>query len=110
MKIETNAAYPGRIQYILEDAEGPLAQNGPYGNFDPRRDLEIYVDGVLTQIRSFTFDSLNNRYLLYTENVFNLQGVIQVVHHMPNPPFQYSSSPPPTTVGFGQEFGNVFGS
>lgn len=104
MEIVTNAPYPNRIQYLI-DGMGPIFQDGPYGNFDPRRDLEVYVDGVLTSVRSFTFDSLNNRYLLYTENAFNLQGVVQVVHHMPNPPFQYSRTP-----GFGEKFGKLFGS
>src|ERR1700739_4809130 len=94
MRIETNAPFPNRIQFILEQFEGPLLQNGPLGLFDPRRDLEVYVDGVLTPIITFTYDSANNRYLLYTQNPFNLQGVIQVVHHMPTPPFGYGTDEP----------------
>jgi hypothetical protein len=109
MRIETNAPYPNRIQYILEhDFVGPFVQDGPLGNFDPRRDLEVYVDGSLTTIRSFTFDSSNNRYLLYTVNPFNLQGIVQVIHRMPNPPFH--DSPVPPLFGFGENFGNIFGS
>ncbi len=84
---ETNAPYPDRIQWILNDYLGPFIQDGPLGVFDPRRDLEVYVDGQLIPVRTFAFDTANNRYLLYMDIPFNLQGVIQIVHHMPNPPF-----------------------
>lgn len=94
MKIITNAPYPNRIQWVLENYTGPFTQDGPYGDFDPRRDLEVYVDGVRTPIRSYIFDLFNNRYLLYTSQPINLQGVIQVVHHMPNPPFGVLTNPP----------------
>ena len=107
MRVETNAPYPNRIQLLL-DNPGPLQavfQDGPLGGFDPRRDLEVYVDGTLTTVSTFTFDVPNNRYLLYTQNAINLQGVIQVIHHMPNPPFQFSLSAiatlTPNPVAFG---------
>lgn len=87
MRFETNAPYPNRIQWILEEYQGPLLQDGVLGNFNPTRDLEVYVDGVLTTVRTFIFDPANNRYLLYTDNPINLQGVIQIIHHMPSPPF-----------------------
>ena len=104
MRVETNAPYPNRLQLILDDITGPFLQSGPLGQFDPRRDLEVYVDGALTPIRTFTYDYVNNRYLLYTQSPFNLQGVIQVVHHMPNPPFAFG------LTGAGQQFGNSFAS
>jgi len=122
MRVETNAPYPNRIQWILGTYTGPFTQAGPLVSFDPRRDLEVYVDGALIPISSFTFDNnsthTNNvRYLLYMNQSINLQGVVQVIHHMPNPPFQssqvlpgfallgsYSSSgdvlPPSTTLSF----------
>jgi hypothetical protein len=105
---ETNAPYPDRIQWILNEYTGPLAQNGPLGSFDPRRDLEVYVDGQLIAVHTFSFDTVNNRYLLYMDSAINLQGVIQVVHHMPNPPFTTYITPPPN--GFGAAFGKSFGS
>ena len=107
MQIITNLPYLNRIQLLLENYSGPLVQNGPLGYFDPRRDLEVYVDGTLVRIRSFVFDGANNRYLLYTSQNINLQGVIQVIHHMPNPPFHES---PSGGLGFGMGFGGTFGS
>jgi hypothetical protein len=109
MSIQTNAPYPNRIQWILGDSyTGPLTQIGPLGAFDPRRDLRVYVDGTLVSVRSFVFDLPNNRYLLYMSQNINLQGVVQVIHHMPNPPFMCSGSP--ITDFFGQEFGSYFSS
>jgi len=84
---ETNTPYPDRIQWILNDYLGPFVQEGPLGEFDPRRDLEVYVDGYLTPVRTFAFDVENNRYLLYMDTSINLQGVIQAIHHMPRPFF-----------------------
>lgn len=107
MVVKTNLAYPNRIQWILGDRYfGPFVQFGPLGSFDPRRDLEVYVDGNLTPVRSFIYDATNNRYLLYMSQNINLQGVIQVIHHMPNPPFEFDVN----TLGFGQDFGGYFGS
>ena len=104
MRVETNLPYANRIQLLLESYPGPLIQNGPLGQFDPTRDLEVYVDGDLQTVHSFTFDVENNRYLLYMETQFNLQGVIQVLHHMPNPPFMCLGY-----IGFGAVFGEYFG-
>ena len=109
MQFLTNAAYPTRIQWILNEYIGPFIQNGPLGELDPRRDLEIYVDGVLLPVLTYTFDSINNRYLLYMESPFNLQGVIQVIFSMPDPPF-LPQNVTPVPVSFGVSFGLSFGS
>jgi len=87
MYAQTNAPYPNRLQLVLTPFLGPLAQDGPLGEFDPRRDLRVYVDGVLTPVLTFSFDAPNNRYLLYMSGAFDLQGVVQVSYHMPSPPF-----------------------
>lgn len=87
----TNQQYPNRIQMLLNEYTGVLTQNGILGSFDPRRDLTVYVDGSLVAVRTFSFDSVNNRYLLYMENSINVQGVVQAIHHMPSPPFQTST-------------------
>jgi hypothetical protein len=103
---ETNLPYPNRIQWILNNYQGPLSQDGPLGDFDPRRDLEVYVDGVLIPVRTFSFDTLNNRYLFFMESTFNLQGVVQIIHHMPNPAFVTNGG---LIYGFGSAFGWYFG-
>jgi|SRR5208282_453098 len=92
MHAQTNQPYPNRIAIYLAPYVGPFFQDGPLATFDPRRDLQVYVDGALQTVQTFSFDAANNRYLLYTAQPFNLQGVIQIVHHMPDPPF-YSIVP-----------------
>ena len=94
MFAQTNAPYPNRIQLQCSPLVGPFVQDGPLGAFDPRRDLLVYADGVLQTIQTFSFDAVNNRYLLYLANAINLQGVIQVIHHVPSPPFSFSTNPP----------------
>jgi len=94
MFAQTNAPYLNRIQLVCAPFTGPFVQDGPLGEFDPRRDLQVYVDGVLQTIQTFSFDAVNNRYLLYLANAINLQGVIQVIHHVPSPPFSFQTNPP----------------
>ena len=105
MRVEVNLPYANRIQLLLESYPGPLIQDGPLGAFDPSRDLEVYVDGDLQKVGTYAFDIENNRYLLYMETQFNLQGVVQVFHHMPNPPFICLGS----SIGFGVVLGEYFG-
>src|SRR5208282_668284 len=98
-----NAPYPNRIQVELGlNLIGPFSAGGspPLGAFDPRRDLEVWVDGILTPISNFSFDEINNRYLLFTFTAFDQQGSVQVIHHMPRPPFTDQSSPPVSVPGF----------
>lgn len=87
MYAQTNLPYPNRIQIVLAPLVGPFVQDGPLGAFDPRRDLQVYVDGALQTVQTFSFDPANNRYLLFMATAINLQGVIQIVHHVPSPPF-----------------------
>jgi hypothetical protein len=100
---QTNAPYPNRVQIVLSPYIGPISQGGPFGTFDPRRDLQVYVDGQLQVVQNFAFDAANNRYLLYTANAINLQGVIQVVYAPPNPAFQS------TALGWGVSWGSSWG-
>lgn len=93
MFAETDGQFTDRIQLVLDPNIGPMVQQGPLGAFDPRRDLQIYVDGALIPVRTFTFDANGNRYLLFMDQQINLQGVIQVVHHMPSPPFLSGARP-----------------
>ena len=106
MQVQTNAPYPNRIQLLLTPVLGPLFQNGPLESFDPRRDLEIYVDGKLIPVQTFSFDANNNRYLMFMAQKINLQGVIQVVHHIPSPPFLSGINPPLFDLTDGDEPGD----
>jgi hypothetical protein len=92
LTVQTNQAYNNRIVLNLTNSGfiGPFVQegNGPLGLFSPTRDLEVYIDGTLTPILNSAFDGNNSRYLLYMAQAIDLQGVIQVVHRMPSPPFE----------------------
>jgi len=89
--VTTNGPFPNRITLNCAPFTGPfLFPFSPPNLFDPRRDVTCYVDGVIIQIVSFSFDNANNRYLLFASQQLNLQGVVQVTYHIPNPPFQDS--------------------
>jgi hypothetical protein len=88
MQVQTNQPYTNRVQLLLTPFFGPFVQPGPLGDFDPRRDVEVYVDGVRQVVQTFSYDPVNNRYLLYMQNEINLQGTIQLVYHTVSPPFQ----------------------
>lgn len=99
----TNGGLLDRIQLLCSPLVGPFSQNGPLGSFDPRRDVFAYVDGKLIPVTTFSFDPGNNRYLLYLAQQINVQGMIQLVHRMPNPPFTATGA-----GGFGALFGVNF--
>jgi hypothetical protein len=84
----TNQPYPNRIQLVITPPFlGPFTQAGPLGTFNPVRDLSIYADGSLQTVQSSNFDTNNNRYLIYLTHAINPQSFVQVIHHVPNPPF-----------------------
>ena len=88
--VEINSPYSNRIQLVLGDWIGPLTRpTSPPTPFNPMTDLEIYINGKVTSVTSWSFDSINNRYLLFTGVTIDQSGVIQVIHHMPSPPFRY---------------------
>lgn len=118
MYAQTNAPYPNRIELVLAPFVGPFVQPGPLGAFDPRRDLQVYVDGVLQIVQTFSFDQVNNRYLLYMATAINVQGVIQIIYHVPSPPFVGGFGVPSsstllmvssTLIGWGVSWGNSWG-
>jgi hypothetical protein len=92
MQAITNEPYPNRLQLVCTPYLGPFEQEGPLGLFDPARDLSIFCDGAPLTVQTSYFDSINNRYLIFMTQAFNLQGFIQVVHHVPNPPFAFTSA------------------
>ena len=84
-----NTPHPDRLQLLLGNLVGPLV-SPKLGQLDPRRDLGIYINGVKTVPVSFSFDATNNRYLMYFDHNISFDPtlpVIQVIHHIPKPPF-----------------------
>ncbi len=97
-KAMTNQPFPNRIWLQCDPSIGPFA-SAVAGAFDATTDLAVWVDGDPVSVVSAQFDANNNRYLLYTQNPFNTQGVVQVLYHVPNPPFFDANSPPAPVPG-----------
>ena len=89
-----NTPHPDRIQLLLGSLHGPLFSD-TLGAFDPRRDVAVYLNGRKVVPKAFTFDSPNNRYLLFLSEVivFDPPPIVQLLHHMPSSPF-ISPNPP----------------
>ena len=108
MQAIVNDPIANRIQLKCDPYAGPFHQNGALEDFDPRRDLEVYIDGTRVAVRSYTFDSANNRYLIFVSQPILTTAVVQIICHMPDPPFiegAYVPPPPPPLQWFGMRFG-----
>ena len=95
-----NFPAPSVIQLYLGILRGPLV-SAALGGFDPRRDLTIFANGVPVSISSCVFDGVNNRYTITMVNplpwtVSTLPPLVQIIHHMPSPPFKSSVETNPT--------------
>jgi len=92
-----NSPHPDRIQLLLGDLSGPLT-SVLLGDFDPKRDVDIYYNGrKLTPVSSM-WDAPNNRYLLFLGELLSFDPVppvVQVIHHMPASPFMGVEPPNP---------------
>ena len=99
-----NRPMPSRIQLLLGNGiSGPLF-NVVLGMFDPRRDVTVYNGGKPVTISSFTWDPVRNRYLLFMNQEMDLDQPIQIIHHIPNPPFvEYNENPDLMQVAPGQD-------
>ena len=84
--LQTNGPFPNRLVLSCAPFAGPFTSPG-LGAFDPRTDMEFYVDGDPLTVSEFTFDAGNNRYLLYAAQTFDTQGVVQGVFHVLTSPF-----------------------
>ena len=91
--VAINAPFPNRIVLQCDPLEGPFV-TADAKTFDPRRDMSLWLEGDLLTIASFSFDALNNRYLMYTPQVL-LSGnaaldatlILQAAFHAPTSPF-----------------------
>lgn len=101
-----NAPFPNRVALYCAPLTGPFT-HPVFGGFDCTRDIGLWFNGVVLRVTSFTFDANLDRYLMYTPNVFlsgnpvvDAASVLQIVHHVPNPPFMAGGSPPNLLAGF----------
>jgi len=79
--------YPDRLEVLIQGLNGPLISD-TLGLFNPMRDLTIYAGGHKVSITGFAWDPDNSRYILYLiEDISQWASRIQVIHHVPNPPF-----------------------
>ena len=88
-----NRPTPYRLQLVLNDLTGPLS-NSAIGMFDLRKHVAIYNGGRLIGVDSFTWDSNRNRYLIFLKQALDFELPIQVIHHVPSPPFSESEGNP----------------
>ena len=85
--------------------------SGGMVNFNPMVDLELYVDGLPETISSYSYDKATNTYLLYMRRSVTSDNIVQLIHHMPSPPYLPAVATTITvTYGFGVGFGTSFGS
>jgi hypothetical protein len=61
-------------------------------DMDPAVFLGVYSGGKPMEISNFVWDDVGNRYILYTSEAMPSQ-FIQVIYHIPNPPFWLQSNP-----------------
>ena len=85
-RVVVNRPHPFRLQLILVGLMGPLASPS-LGAFDPRRDVTIYNGGSPMGVSSYTYDPARNRYLVFLQAPLDFDRPIQVIHHVPSPPF-----------------------
>jgi hypothetical protein len=100
MRATVNPNYPNRIELNLDSILGPL-QSSVLGAFNPLRDLEVYEDGAPVTLWSYSYDVGSNRYLMFIDHALDMNGVIQVIHHMPNPPFTGGAEGVSTSEAYG---------
>jgi hypothetical protein len=64
------------------------------GPFNPIRDVQVYVGGAPVQIVSAHWDAPGNKYVIYVdEDMTANKDLIQIIHHVPEPPFFLASNP-----------------
>ena len=99
-----NRPYPRRVQLRLGTLRGPLSSPSA-GEFNPTRDLRVYNGGERKIIESTAWDGAGNRYLLFLTTDLDFEAITQVIHHIPNPPFEAEGNPTLLMVTPGQDPG-----
>jgi hypothetical protein len=94
MQVVLQTPYPNRVKLSLDPMRGPLTNpDSTIGNFNPSRDLSIYNGGKLMVVDSSNYDAATNSYYIFLKGALDFNAVTQVIHHMPNPPFEGEANP-----------------
>ena len=86
---QCSATFFGNMVNLVSSVGGPFSRTVGMTvvNFNPAKDIQVWVDGNQTQVKSFSFNSATSTYQLYLGVSLTSANVVQVIHHMPNPPF-----------------------
>lgn len=79
-----DSSSPRALDLTLAPFTGPLTA---IEDFDPRKDLSLFVDGVQVRIQDFLFVSGSNLYRMFLSDPLSLGSLVQVIHHAPSQPF-----------------------
>ena len=111
MKVVLQTPYPNRVKLELWPMRGPLTSpDARIGVFSPARDLSIYNGGKLMTVDSSNFDLGANAYYIFLKETLDFNAITQVIHHMPNPPFEGEANPTLGDLSFGGHPSIVTGS
>jgi hypothetical protein len=66
--------------------------NGSLENLDPAQYFGVYSGGKPMVVSNYVWDAVGNRYLMYTTEDMP-DSFVQVIYHVPSPPFWLESNP-----------------
>jgi len=86
---QVSTEFLGNVVNLISSIGGPFSRtvDALTVNFNPMTDVEVWVDGIQIQVKSFLYDAATTTYQLYLGISLTTDNVVQVIHHMPNPPF-----------------------
>jgi hypothetical protein len=89
---QVSTEFLGNVVNLISSIGGPFSRtvDALTVNFNPMTDVEVWVDGIQIQVKSFLYDAATTTYQLYLGISLTTDNVVQVIHHMPNPPFTVS--------------------
>jgi hypothetical protein len=89
---QISSEFLGNTVTLVSSVGGPFSRvvDAVTVNFNPTTDLEVWVDGIQVQVKSFSYDAATTTYQLYLGISLTTDNVVQVIHHTPNPPFTVS--------------------
>jgi hypothetical protein len=99
MSSQVSANCIGNLVNLVSSISGPFSRtvNGTAVAFNPITDLEIWLNGTLISVESSGFSASTNTYMIYLSVFPDSGDLLQIIHHMPSPPFTSGST---TVYGF----------